>query len=106
VVLSGLSAFASTSIRKKLRLSEEYPDISLRQRVRAAGTYGSGNDTLVNVPKSVLLRKGHRIRVALAGAEASLFERYPATRNTQVDGIIARRSWASYLDSACEDHDP
>jgi hypothetical protein len=26
----------------------------------------------------VLLRKGHRIRVALAGADASLFEWYPA----------------------------
>jgi uncharacterized protein len=29
-------------------------------------------------PTSVLLRKGHRIRVALAGADPSLFERYPA----------------------------
>jgi hypothetical protein len=28
-------------------------------------------------PTSVLLRKGHRTRVALAGADASLFERYP-----------------------------
>jgi uncharacterized protein len=28
-------------------------------------------------PTSVLLRKGHRIRVALAGADASLFQRYP-----------------------------
>jgi putative CocE/NonD family hydrolase len=29
-------------------------------------------------PTSVLLRKGHRIRVALAGADASVFQRYPA----------------------------
>jgi hypothetical protein len=29
-------------------------------------------------PTSVLLRKGHRIRVALAGGDVSLFERYPA----------------------------
>ncbi|MGA7930117.1 MAG: CocE/NonD family hydrolase [Candidatus Sulfotelmatobacter sp.] len=29
-------------------------------------------------PTSVLLRKGHRIRVALAGADASAFQRYPA----------------------------
>jgi hypothetical protein len=29
-------------------------------------------------PTSVLLRKGHRIRVALAGADASVFWRYPA----------------------------
>lgn len=28
-------------------------------------------------PTSVLLRKGHRIRVALAGADASAFQRYP-----------------------------
>jgi putative CocE/NonD family hydrolase len=28
-------------------------------------------------PTSVLLRKGHRIRVALAGADASLFQRFP-----------------------------
>jgi putative CocE/NonD family hydrolase len=28
-------------------------------------------------PTSVLLRKGHRIRVALAGADARLFQRYP-----------------------------
>jgi hypothetical protein len=29
-------------------------------------------------PTSVMLRKGHRIRVALAGADAGLFQRYPA----------------------------
>jgi uncharacterized protein len=29
-------------------------------------------------PTSVLLRKGHRIRVALAGADANVFQRYPA----------------------------
>ena len=29
-------------------------------------------------PTSVLLRKGHSIRIALAGADASLFQRYPA----------------------------
>jgi putative CocE/NonD family hydrolase len=28
-------------------------------------------------PTSVLLRKGHQIRVALAGADASVFQRYP-----------------------------
>jgi len=31
------------------------------------------------LPTSVLLRKGHSIRIALAGADASLFQRYPAT---------------------------
>lgn len=30
-------------------------------------------------PTSVLLRKGHSIRIALAGVDASLFRRYPAT---------------------------
>jgi uncharacterized protein len=30
-------------------------------------------------PTSVLLRKGHRIRIALAGADANQFDRYPAT---------------------------
>jgi putative CocE/NonD family hydrolase len=30
-------------------------------------------------PTSVLLRKGHSIRISLAGADASLFQRYPAT---------------------------
>jgi len=29
-------------------------------------------------PTSVLLRKGHRIRLALAGADAGIFQRYPA----------------------------
>jgi len=29
-------------------------------------------------PTSVLMRKGHRIRIALAGADASVFQRYPA----------------------------
>lgn len=30
-------------------------------------------------PTSVLLQKGHSIRIALAGADANLFQRYPAT---------------------------
>ena len=53
---------------------------SLPQRCRVVGTYGSGNDTLglSMYPTSVLLRKGHRIRVAVAGADANLFEWYPA----------------------------
>lgn len=31
-------------------------------------------------PTSVLLRKGHRIRIALAGADSGFFQRYPAVR--------------------------
>jgi sec-independent protein translocase protein TatA len=42
-------------------------------------------------PTSVLLRKEHRIRVALAGADASLFERYRQVRQRELaltpDGI-------------------
>lgn len=34
-------------------------------------------------PTSVLLRKGHSIRIALAGADASLFQRYPAEGTPQ-----------------------
>jgi uncharacterized protein len=30
------------------------------------------------LPTSILLRKGHRIRVAMAGADAAVFQRYPA----------------------------
>jgi len=41
-------------------------------------------------PTSVLLRKGHRIRVALAGADAGVFERYPA------EGIP---TWTVYRDA-------
>ena len=33
-------------------------------------------------PTSVLLRKGHRIRVALAGADAAVFQRYPPDGTT------------------------
>jgi uncharacterized protein len=41
-------------------------------------------------PTSVLLREGHRIRVALAGADASAFERYPANGTS---------SWTVYRDA-------
>jgi putative CocE/NonD family hydrolase len=33
-------------------------------------------------PTSVLLRKGHRIRIALAGADAGIFQRYPPDGTT------------------------
>ena len=35
------------------------------------------------LPTSVLLRKGHSIRIALAGADAGLFQRYPAQGSPQ-----------------------
>jgi MFS family permease len=101
VVLSALSAFAST----ELRPSEEYPDIQssakmpsrwhLRQRQRYVCQYST----------SVLLRKEHRIRVALAGADAGLFERYPAEGTPK---LTAKREAqrASYLDLPVKTHDP
>ena len=48
-------------------------------------------------PTSVLLRKGHRIRVALAGADASLFERYPAEGTPNLT-VYREAQRASYLD--------
>jgi len=45
-------------------------------------------------PTSVLLRKGHRIRIALAGADAGIFRRYPreGTSNWNVYREAARAS--------------
>src|SRR5882762_5999695 len=56
-------------------------------------------------PTSVLLRKGHRIRVALAGADASLFERYPAEGTPKLT-VYREAQRASYLDLPVKNHDP
>jgi len=48
-------------------------------------------------PTSVLLRKGHRTRVALAGADASLFERDPAEGIPKLTEYREAQR-ASYLD--------
>ena len=56
-------------------------------------------------PRSVLLRKGHRIRVALAGADASLFERYPAEGTPKLT-VYREAQRASYLDLPVKTHDP
>jgi len=48
-------------------------------------------------PTSVLLRKGHRIRLALAGADAGLFQRYPAV-GTPVWTIYHDPERASFLE--------
>jgi len=42
-------------------------------------------------PTSVLLRRGHRIRIALAGADAGIFRRYPRERTS---------NWNVYRDAA------
>ena len=56
-------------------------------------------------PTSVLLRKGHRIRVALARADASLFERYPAEGTSKLT-VYREAQRASYLDLPVKTHDP
>jgi predicted acyl esterase len=48
-------------------------------------------------PTSVLLHKGHRIRIALAGADASLFQRYPE-EGTPVWTIYREARRASFLE--------
>jgi putative CocE/NonD family hydrolase len=48
-------------------------------------------------PTSVLLRKGHRIRLALGGADAGLFQRYPAD-GTPTWKIYREAQKASFLD--------
>jgi putative CocE/NonD family hydrolase len=48
-------------------------------------------------PTSVLLRKGHRIRVALAGADASVFQRYPAA-GTPTWTVYREAQQASFIE--------
>ena len=78
---------------------------SLPQRCRAVGTYGSGNDTLVNVSHVRAAAKRARIRVALAGADASLFERYQAEGTPKLT-VYREAQRASYLDLPVKTHAP
>jgi len=48
-------------------------------------------------PTSVLLRKEHRIRIALAGADASMFKRYPA-EGTPTWTVYREAQRASFLE--------
>jgi hypothetical protein len=48
-------------------------------------------------PTSILLRKGHRIRLALAGCDAESFRRYPATADVAWT-IYRQTNRASYLE--------
>jgi hypothetical protein len=48
-------------------------------------------------PTSVLLRKGHRVRVALAGADASRFQRYPA-EGTSTWTLYREEQRASFIE--------
>jgi hypothetical protein len=51
---------------------------SLPQRCRAVGTYGSGNETLVNVSHVRAAAKRASNSGGSGGADANLFARYPA----------------------------
>lgn len=48
-------------------------------------------------PTSVLLRKGHQVRVALAGADAAVFQRYPAD-GTPVWTVYREQDKASFIE--------
>jgi len=77
---------------------------SLPQRCRGVGPMAEATIRLSMYPTSVLLRKEHRIRVALARTDASLLSG-TGRRNTQVDGIREAQR-ASYLDLPVKTHDP
>jgi predicted acyl esterase len=49
------------------------------------------------LPTSVLIRKGHRIRVAIAGADKDTFNRYPA-EGIPTYTIKRNMTHASYID--------
>jgi uncharacterized protein len=48
-------------------------------------------------PTSLVLREGHRIRIALAGADASVFQRYPAS-GTPTWTVYREAARASFVD--------
>jgi uncharacterized protein len=49
------------------------------------------------LPTSVLIRKGHRIRVAIAGADSGTFARIPATGNPVIT-VARSNTHASAID--------
>jgi putative CocE/NonD family hydrolase len=49
-------------------------------------------------PTSVVVRRGHRIRLAIAGADADTFERLPASGETPVYTLMRGRSHSSYIE--------
>ncbi|MGD0008936.1 MAG: CocE/NonD family hydrolase C-terminal non-catalytic domain-containing protein [Terriglobia bacterium] len=56
-------------------------------------------------PTSVLLRKGHSIRLALAGADASLFQRFPA-EGTPTWNVYREAQRASFVELPGKRHLP
>jgi len=55
------------------------------------------NITFGMLPTSVLVRKGHRLRVALAGADKETFSRYP-TEGSPTISIIRDANHASFIE--------
>jgi hypothetical protein len=58
---------------------------------------------LALLPTSVLLKKGHSIRIAMAGADVSLFERYPAA-GTPVWTVYREAGRSSFLEFPVKTH--
>jgi putative CocE/NonD family hydrolase len=56
-------------------------------------------------PTSVLLHAGHRIRIALAGADASLFQRYPA-KGTPTWTVYRQARRASFVELPVKQRQP
>ncbi|HMH01818.1 MAG TPA: hypothetical protein VK555_10415 [Terriglobales bacterium] len=56
-------------------------------------------------PTSVLLRKGHRIRVALPEPTHACFERYPAEGTPKLT-VYREAQRAAYLDLPVKTYDP
>jgi uncharacterized protein len=56
-------------------------------------------------PTSILLRKGHRIRIALAGADAAVFQRYPPDQ-TPTWTIYREAQRPSFLELPVKRHAP
>jgi putative CocE/NonD family hydrolase len=58
---------------------------------------------LALLPTSILLKKGHSIRIAIAGADTGLFQRYPAT-GTPIWSVYREAGRSSLLDLPVKNH--
>lgn len=55
------------------------------------------------LPTSVVLRRGHRIRLAVAGADSPMFERYPAEGTPRLE-VYREKDKPSYLELPIKNH--
>src|SRR5262249_57689596 len=69
----------------------------LRQDAEPLGLGEAATLRFALYPTSILLRKGHRLRIALAGADAGLFARYPAAGPVTWT-VYRERGRASFLE--------